>query len=53
MKVGNVCLLKDINTYRGEWRMYEISSVSPDNCGKVRNVEVMVKPRQGLEIMST
>ena len=30
-----------------EWRMCLINSVSPDDSGKVRNVEVLIKPRQG------
>ena len=47
VRVGDVCLLKDSNAYRGEWRLCEVASVSPDDRGKVRNVRVMVKPRQG------
>ena len=47
VKVGDVCLLKDSNAYRGEWRLCEVASVSPDDNGRVRNVRVMVKPRQG------
>ena len=47
MAVGDICLLKDPNAYRGEWRLCEVASVSPDDRGKVRNVRVMVKPRQG------
>ena len=42
-----MCLLKDSNAYRGEWRMCLVHSVSPDNSRKVRNVEVLVKPKQG------
>ena len=42
-----MCLLKDSNAYRGEWRMCLVHSVSPDESGKVRNVEVLVKPNQG------
>ena len=47
MVVGDICLLKDPNAFRGEWRLCEVASVSPDEHGKVRNVRVMVKPRQG------
>ena len=43
---GDICLLKDSNMYRGEWRMCEVTKVLPDDSGKVRNVEVMVKPKQ-------
>ena len=42
-----MCLLKDSNAYRGEWRMCVVNSVSPDDSGRVQNVEVLVKPRQG------
>ena len=47
MVVGDICLMKDSNAYRGEWRLCEVASVCPDKHGKVRNVRVMVKPRQG------
>ena len=47
VEVGDVCLLKDSNAYRGEWRLCEVASVSPDDRGRVRNVRVMVKPRLG------
>ena len=45
--MGDICLLKDSSAYRGEWRLCEVASVSPDEHGKVRNVRVMVKPKQG------
>ena len=32
--------------YRGEWRLCEVTKVFPDESGKVRNVEIMVKPKQ-------
>ena len=47
VEVGDICLLKDSNAYRGEWRLCEVASVSPDDRGRVRNVRVMVKPKQG------
>ena len=47
VRVGDVCLLRDSNAYRGEWRLCKVASVSPDDQGRVRNVSVMVKPRQG------
>ena len=47
LKVNDVCVLKDSNAYRGEWRLCRISKVLPDGNKKVRNVEVEVKPRQG------
>ena len=47
LKVGDVCILKDPNVFRSEWRLCRVSKVFPDSQGKVRNVEVNVKPRQG------
>ena len=44
--IDDICVLKDSNAYRGEWRLCRVTNVSPDGNGKVRNVEVMVKPRQ-------
>ena len=44
--IGDVCMLKDANAYRGEWRICMVTNVFPDDNGKVRNVEVMVKPKQ-------
>ncbi len=44
MRVGDVCLLQDSNTVRGEWRMCKVKEVMPDSDGKVRNVVVTVPP---------
>ena len=44
--VGDICVLKDSNAFRGEWRLCKVTNVFPDERGKVRNVEVMVKPKQ-------
>ena len=44
--VGDVCLLKDATAFRGDWRLCKVTAVFPDDNGKVRNVEVMVKPKQ-------
>ena len=44
---GDICLLKDSNALRGEWRMCEVVKPLPDRSKKVRNVEVLVKPKQG------
>ena len=46
MRIGDVCLLKDSNAVRGEWRMCRVSQVFPDNQNRVRNVKVML-PRSG------
>ena len=44
MKVGDVCLLKDAETFRAEWRLARVTATFPDRRGKVRNVEVRVVP---------
>ena len=45
--VDDVCILKESNAFRGEWRLCKVSKVFPDRRGNVRNVQVMVKPKQG------
>ena len=47
LMVDDVCLLKESSAFRGEWRLCKVSKVFPDRRGKVRNVQVMVKPKQG------
>ena len=44
MKVGDVCLLKDAEAFRAEWRLARVTTTFPDRRGKVRNVEVRVVP---------
>ena len=44
---GDVCLVKDSNMLRGEWRIARVTVPYPDQLGRVRNVELMVKPKQG------
>ena len=46
VKVGDVCLLKDSNTLRGDWRLVKISEIYPDEQGIVRNVEVTAPRKQ-------
>ena len=45
--IGDVCVVKDSNALRGEWRLAKVTACYPDTKGKVRNVELMVKPKQG------
>ena len=45
MKVGDICLLKDSNALRGEWKLVRVSETYPDEHGVVRNVQVTV-PRK-------
>ena len=44
MKIGDVCMLKDSNALRGEWKMCRVKAVYPDERGTVRNVMVTVPP---------
>ena len=44
--VDDICVLRDSNALRGEWRLCKVTKVFPDTYGKVRNVQVMVKPKQ-------
>ena len=46
LRVDDVCLLKDQDCFRGEWRLPRVVCVYPDRFGNVRNVEVIVKPTQ-------
>ena len=45
--VGDICLLKDSNAFRGDWRLCEVDKTFPDAKKKVRNVQLRMKPRQG------
>ena len=47
LRVGDVCIMRDSNALRGEWRLCRVSSCYPDSSGRVRNVELMLKPVQG------
>ena len=47
LMVNDVCLLKDSNAFRGEWRLCRVAEVYPDEHDKVRNVQILVKPKQG------
>ena len=42
LQVGDVCVLRDKNTLRGEWRLARVTDVYPDSKGLVRNVKVKV-----------
>ena len=47
LRVGDVCVMRDSNPLRGEWQLARVSCCYPDRLGRVRNVELLVKPRQG------
>ena len=42
--MGDVCLLKDPDAFRADWRLARVTATFPDRRGKVRNVEVKVVP---------
>ena len=42
--VGDVCVLRDSNALRGEWRLCRVKKVFPDDDKRVRNVSVTVPP---------
>ena len=46
MKVGDICLLKDPDAFRAEWRLAKVTATFPDKHQNVRNVEVKVVPSQ-------
>ena len=39
-----MCVLKDSNALRGEWRMCRVIEVYPDDTNVVRNVKVILPP---------
>ena len=39
--------MSDNNTLRGEWRLARVHKCYPDRHNRVRNVELIVKSRQG------
>ena len=47
LKVGDVCLIQDSSALRSEYRLARVTECYPDSKGRVRNVELMVKPKQG------
>ena len=44
--VGDVCVMKDSNVVRGEWRKCRVSAVFPDNKARVRNIKVILLSSQ-------
>ena len=47
LQVGDVCVVRDSNALRGEWRLAKVTCCYPDRLGRVRNVELLMKPTQG------
>ena len=45
--IGDVCMVRDSNALRGEWKICRVKEVYPDQEGKLRNV-LVVKPPPGL-----
>ena len=46
LQVGDVCVMKDANLLRGEWRLVLVTNTFPDQHGVVRNVEVRASSKQ-------
>ena len=46
LQVGDVVIIQDSNTVRGEWKLGLVATVFPDEHGIVRNVEVKYKHLQ-------
>ena len=47
LRKGDVCVIRDSNMLRGEWRIAKVTDCYKDRHGRVRNIELMVKPKQG------
>ena len=47
LQPGDICVVRDSNSLRGEWRLAEVTCCYKDRLGKVRNVELLLKPKQG------
>ena len=43
---NDICLLRDQDAFRSEWRLGRVVDVFPDRLGNVRNVEILVKSLQ-------
>ena len=43
---NDICLLRDQDAFRSEWRLARVVDVFPDRLGNVRNVEIVVKSLQ-------
>ena len=46
VSVKDIVLLQEEDSFRGQWRLGEVLTVFPDRRGNVRNVSVLVKPKQ-------
>ena len=44
LAIGDVCLLKDLNSIRGEWRICQVSNVFPDQKGKFVMLKLLSNP---------
>ena len=44
MKCGDICVMKDSNAVRGEWKLCKVVETYPDENGVVRNVKVLMPP---------
>ena len=44
LRIGDVCVVKENNPLRGDWKLCRVSDVFPDSDKVVRNVEIKVPP---------
>ena len=51
LRINDICLLRDPDVFRGQWRLARVAEVFPDRFGNVRNVEVLVKSAQDGSIL--
>ena len=46
LQKGDVCMLRDMDSLRGEWKLVLVTNTFPDDHGQVRNVEIRAHPQQ-------
>ena len=44
LKCGDICVMKDSNAVRGEWKLCKVAETYPDENNVVRNVKVLMPP---------
>ena len=51
VRKGDICLLRDHTGYRSEWRLARVTEVYADRRGAVRNVGIVVIPKQDASLL--
>ena len=52
MEVGDICLLKDLNVFRGECRLCDVREAEKDINKNVSNVEVLINPGRVRQVLA-